>query len=131
MKLTEHSKHRIKNSAQLWDVPSEYYQPMYDYLVNGFEPGSFFTALLANNALDAIQASHPANTLVALKTLTGWIRYSFPLKSFGSYEHVKEWLAYSEDTRRQLLINKDLIYTAEDEVILILSGTKTTEPVLF
>lgn len=41
MKLSEHSRNRLLNSFSRWEVPQEYCQPVRDYLVNGWDPGSF------------------------------------------------------------------------------------------
>jgi hypothetical protein len=49
MNLTAHSRNRILKTFELWRVPKDFADPMYNYLVHGYEPGSFFTAVLAND----------------------------------------------------------------------------------
>ena len=129
MKLTAHSRNRMQESARQWSVPREYFEPISNYLVYGFEPGSFFTALLANDFFRAMQHSHPANSVPKLKHLTGWIESAVPFEAFGSYQKVTDWLRLTDDQRRALLIQRGLVYTEQQEIMLVLKGTKTYEPI--
>jgi hypothetical protein len=104
---------------------------MYNYLVYGYEPGSFFTAVLANDFCSAVQRSHPANTIEALKHLVGWMRDAMPVKSMGSYQAVKDWTKLEQEQRRSLLEWRGLIYSVEDEMMLVLQGERTQEPMLW
>jgi hypothetical protein len=130
MKLTAHSKNKLMESARLWSVPQEYFEPISNYLVYGFEPGSFFTALLANDFFRAMQHSHPANSVPELKHLTGWIESAVPFEAFGSYQKVTDWLRLTDDQRRALLIQRGLVYTEQQEIMLVLQDQKTHEPFL-
>ena len=130
MKLSEHSRNRLLGTFAQWSVPKDYADPMYNYLVHGFEPGSFFTAVLANDFSSAIQRSHPANTIEALKHLVGWMRDAVPVKAMGSYQAVKDWTGLDQEQRRSLLEWRGLIYSVEDEMMLVLQGERTVEPVL-
>jgi hypothetical protein len=130
MKLTAHSKNKLMESARLWSVPQEYFEPISNYLVHGFEPGSFFTALLANDFFGAMRSSHPGNSIPELKHLTGWIESAVPFEAFGSYQKVTNWLRLDADQRRVLLVQRGLVYTKEEEVMLVLQGAKTHEPFL-
>ena len=120
MKLSAHSKQRLQSTFNHWDVGLDYMGPMYEYLVNGFEPGSFFTALLANDFMSAAQRSHPGNTIPSLKKLAGWITQHMPKQAWGSYDEVKAWLALADHERREVLEEYRLIYTTKQEVMLIL-----------
>lgn len=131
MKLSEHSKNRLLHTFAEWKVPKDYADPMYNYLVYGFEPGSFFTAVLANDFCGAIQRSHPANTIEALKHLVGWMRDAVPVKAMGSYQAVKDWTSLEQEQRRALLEWRGLIYSVEDEMMLVLQGEQTVEPILW
>jgi Txe/YoeB family toxin of Txe-Axe toxin-antitoxin module len=130
MKLTAHSKNRLMESARQWSVPREYFEPISNYLVYGFEPGSFFTALLANDFFRAMQHSHPGNSIPELKHLTSWIESAAPFEAFGSYQKVTNWLRFDDEYRRALLVQRGLVYTVEEEVMLVLQGAKTHEPFL-
>ena len=131
MKLSEHSKNRLLHTFAQWSVPKDYADPMYNYLVYGFEPGSFFTAVLANDFCGAIQRSHPANTIEALKHLVGWMRDAVPVKAMGSYQAVKDWISLDPEQRRATLEWRGLIYSVEDEMMLVLQGERTVEPILW
>jgi hypothetical protein len=131
MKLSAHSKNRLMETFQLWAVPKEFADPMYNYLVYGYEPGSCFTAVLANDFAGAIQRSHPGNTIEAFKALTGWINDIVPLTAKGSYQAVGAWTNLEPAQRRAILERGRLVFTAEDEMMLVLAGEKTIEPVLW
>ena len=66
MNLTNLSKYKLYNSLKNYSVSKDYADPIYNYLVHGFNPGSFFTALLANDFMGAVSRSHPGNTIPAL-----------------------------------------------------------------
>jgi len=93
---------------------------MYNYLVHGFEPGSFFTAVLANDFAGAISRSHPAKTITALKALVGWMNDCMPADAYGSYTAVKEWCKLDDEYRRYTLEQHQLVYTTREETWKIL-----------
>jgi hypothetical protein len=71
MNLTPYSRNRILETFKTWRVDKEFADPMYNYLVLGFSPGSCFTSVLANDFLSAVSRSHPGNTIEAFKHLAG------------------------------------------------------------
>jgi hypothetical protein len=131
MKLTAHSRNQLLTTFTHWQVPKDYADPMFNYLVHGFEPGSFFTAVLANDFARAVQHSHPSNTITALKGLVGWIQSAMPECAYGSYQNVKNWLEMPPHIRREELVKYDLVFTAEDEIMKVLEGQPTHEPILW
>lgn len=128
MNLSEHSQNRLLHSFDLWDVPQEYCQPVRDYLVNGWDPGSFYTAVLANDFMDAVIRSHPGNQIDTLKRLAGWILNTMPDAAWGSYDRVRTWLDMSDEDRRTVLEQAQLIYTTQDEMWLVLKNEETVNP---
>ncbi len=130
MKFTKYNRNRLLNTFKEWRVDREFAEPMYNYLVFGYSPGSCFTAILANDFARAIQTSHPANTIPALKALVGWMQNYVPHCAKGSYDAVNAWGYMDSDERRKILEDLDLIYTEEEEVMLVLRNTYTQEPVL-
>ena len=120
MNLTVYSQNRLRGTFALWDVPKDFADPMYNYLVYGCQPGSFFSYALSNNFAKAILSSHPGNTIEALKHLVGWMRDSLPEETWGSYTKVDEWCDMTWDLRRPILERCGLIYTEKEEVWLIL-----------
>jgi hypothetical protein len=131
MKLTAHSRNRLLQTFARWDVPKEFAEPFYNYLVWGFRPGSCFEAVLANDFARAIQRSHPSNTVDAFKALVNWIADTVPEEAQGSYEKIKIWSSIDEEQRRNILEDCMLIYTSKQEVMLILQDEPTTEPALY
>jgi hypothetical protein len=128
MKLSDHSRNRLLHSFSLWDMPQEYSQHVYDYLVNGFHPGGFYTAVLANDFMSAVIRSHPGNQIDALKGLAGWIYNTMPTAAWGSYDRVQTWLNMSPEDRRVVLEQCDLIYDTKTEMWLVLKNEHTTNP---
>ena len=121
MKLTKYSKDKLYRSFDQYAVDKDYADPIYNYLVFGHEPGSFFTALLANDFMGAISHSHPANTISALKNLVIWIINELPEGViFGSREVVNTWLSITDAHRRAVLEHHKLIYSEFDEVVMVL-----------
>ncbi len=122
MKLSKHSEHRLRKSMKSmnhWRVDRDFANPMINYLVHGFEPGSFFMGWYANDAT-AILHSHPANTVEALKDLTKWMLNCMPPEARGSYEKVRMWMKLSDSERRKILVDSKLIYSEEEETWMIL-----------
>jgi hypothetical protein len=122
MIITVYSRERLYATLDKWDVPRDFADPMANYLVYGYEPGSCFTAVLANDFVGAIRSSHPSNTVEAFKALAGWLYSHVPPEAYGSYERVRAWLDLDADERRDILEHNQLIYTAREETWLALKG---------
>jgi hypothetical protein len=131
MKLSEYSRNRIYETFSKWDVPKDLADPMYNYLVYGWEPGSCFSSVLANDFASAIACSHPSNTINSFKSLVGWMRDIMPEEAHGSYEKVKCWSGIDTEQRRIILEYNGLIYTAKEETWLALKGDRLVEPILY
>lgn len=129
MNITKYSRNRFMETLNTWEVPREYADRMFEYFVHGFAPGSFFTAMLANDFACAIASSHPANSIVGLKNLVGWLRSTMTYgKAWGDYNTVKSWLAMSESERRDVLVEHGLVYSEQQEIMLALKNERTVEP---
>ena len=122
MNITHFSRDRLYRTFKQWDVPLDFADPMANYVVYGYEPGSCFTAVLANDFGAAMLSSHPSNSIEAFKTLVGWMRSYLPPRAYGSYERVRDWLDLDADERRAILEHNRLIYTAKEETWLALKG---------
>lgn len=131
MKLTKFSRDRMMLTATRWSVPRDYFDPLYNYLVYGFEPGSFWSAVLANDFMRAVQHSHPGNDIPALKSTVGWIRDNFPEEAYGDSNKVILWQDLESVQRRRILESKDMIYTEQEEIMLALQGKKSHEPMMY
>lgn len=115
MKLAKCSEDRFWATFELWRVPDELAEPIFNYLVHGWNPGSFYSAVLANDFGRAVQSSHPSNSIPALKTLVGWLRDHAPQASWGSWGNLQAWEQLSDAERRAQLEVKRLIYTEKEE----------------
>jgi hypothetical protein len=131
MNITKFSRDRMMLTATRWSVPRDYFDPMYNYLVHGFAPGSFWSAVLANDFMRAVQHSHPSNTIDALKHTVGWIRDNFPEEAYGDSNKVILWQDLESVQRRRILESKDMIYTEQEEIMLALQGKKSHEPMMY
>lgn len=131
MNITVYSRNRLYETFSKWDVPRDYADPVANYLIYGYEPGGFFTSVLANDFFAAISRSHPANTVEALKCLVGWINDCMPPEAFGSYDVVADWVSYSPAERRAILEQYGLIFTEQEEIMLTLRSESTIEPILY
>ena len=127
MNLSKYSKNKLMQTFQRWNVPEDFAEPFYNYLVFGWSPGSCFTSVLANDFVSAISRSHPSNTITAFKALVGWIRDTVPEEAVGSYEKVNAWCGINPEQRRIILEHTGLIFTSKEEVIKILKDEKVTE----
>ena len=128
MKLSEHSRNRLLHSFSRWEVPQEYCQPVRDYLVNGWDPGSFYTAVLANDLMSAVIRCHPSGRIAELGGLAGWVLNVMPDAAWGSLDQVRTWLNMSDEDRRTVLEQAQLIYTTQDEMWLVLKNEETVNP---
>jgi len=106
---------RIKNSFKDCNVCDEYAEPIINYLVYGFNPGAFFTAVIANDFAGAMSRSHPANQVQELKYLVHWMNNCMPRVSWGGYDIFYAWIDASEEYRRKILEDHKLIYTPHEE----------------
>ena len=132
MNLTNLSKYKLYKSMKTYHVDKEYADPIYNYLVHGYNPGSFFTSLLANDFMGAVARSHPANTIPALKNLVTWIVNELPNGiTHGSYDIVDSWTKMSSEERRVVLEQRRLVYTEQDEIVRILKGEEAVEPFFY
>ena len=131
MNISKYSKNRVMETFRHWNVPRDFAEPMYNYLVYGYYPGSCFTSVLANDFLGAIFRSHPSNTVDGFKKLAGWMTDNIPKQAQGSYGAVEDWIKLDDDERRIILEKHDLIYTSENESWMILKDEPIKEVVLY
>jgi len=128
MELALCSRNRMMDSFYDWEVPSEFADPIYCYLVHGWKPGSFFTAVLANDFVHAMGCSHPGNSFNALKSLANWIVNAMPKQAWGSYNAVNNWCDSTTDSqRREILERHCLIFSTKEEVWFILKNGVDTK----
>ena len=128
MKLTAHSKNKLLETLAQYEIPKEYADPIFNYLVHGYHPGDFWNSVFANDFMGAMARSHPANSVAALKKTVSWImNHLHNGTTHGSYEVVDAWLKKTEEERRAMLEHLGLIYTEQSEIVLILKDEPTHE----
>lgn len=120
MNISKFSKDRLKDSFEYWNVDAEYYDPMINYLVHGFSPGSFFFYVLCNDWANAMVRSHPSNQIANLKNLTKWLINVMPREAWGNHEIVDNWMTMIPEKRRRILEAHDLIFTEKEETWMAL-----------
>lgn len=126
MNITAYSLNRVMLSASRWTVAREYVDPLLNYLVHGYSPGSFWVAVLANDFMRAVQSSHPSNDMTELKNAVGWIQNTFPLESYGSYLTINAWCDLSALERRMILEAHNLVYSEQEEIMMTLKNVEMT-----
>ena len=132
MKLSAHSKNRILETFHQYEVPKEYADPIFNYLVYGMHPGGFWNSVFANDFMGAIARSHPANNIITLKNAVSWMMNHLTAgTTHGSYPVVEQWLKNTVEKRRGVLEALGLVYTEQSEIIMILKDIPTYEPMLY
>jgi hypothetical protein len=122
MNISVYSRNKLFRTFEAWDVPRDFSDSIANYLVYGWEPGSCFTAVLANDFYRAMESSHPVNSVEAFKNLVSWIRHHMPSQAYGDYSRVAVWIKASPEHRRAVLEQHELIYTAKQETWIALKG---------
>jgi hypothetical protein len=89
----------LNDSRYYWAEFSEDFKgSMERYLLNGYEPGGFTTAMLAHDMERALYNADTHNRTV-FYAIAMWIRDRVPPKAQGSYEAVTAW-CQDHDGRR-------------------------------
>ena len=80
-----------------------------NYLLHGLEPGSFYICAFAHKFGEMILHSHPSNTVTFLKELVFLVENILPNECCGSFATVENWMRMTDDTRRRILEDNDLV----------------------
>lgn len=112
-------------SVGRWEIPGEWAEIINRYVVYGISPGSFFTALLANDLLMAACKSHPANTWAAIICVCKWLLNEAPYACHGSYDAIDKWTSLPQAERRRICEVKQLILTEQEEMWEIMKKKQT------
>lgn len=123
MEITKHSHDRLKESARRYYVHGEHLNVLCSYLIHGYHPGSFWHSVLSNDLFSAVSHSHPSNNIVDIKNAVAWIINELPPVVYGDYLKVTNWCYCDDDFRRMVLESRRLIYTKEEETVLLLSSS--------
>jgi hypothetical protein len=95
-----------------WPVEFDHWdQEIYNYLIRGWQPGSFHTALFAGDLFGAAQHSHHFNQWEGIVQVAKWVLNVAPPESKGSYENIEKWCKLSDAERQTILLRCGLLYT--------------------
>lgn len=75
------------------EIPEGMHDAVVLYLVHGFPPGSFLTAVLENDLREAVRRGDVDNRR-ALAAYAIFFHDIFPATAWGSPENVTAWMAY-------------------------------------
>lgn len=94
---------------RIWaHVTMDCQEAIFNYLVHGWEPGGFLTAVLANDLYRAATVADIAN-VNNLAYVAKFIVYALPQASYGSYEQVETWCRLTDQEREAVLVAADLL----------------------
>ena len=99
---------------ELYPVNDEWRDEIHNYFIKGWPPGSFHTAVLANDLTGAVFKSHPMNEWKQIREFVKWVFANAPDGSWGSYENVDAWLKLSTATRRKICENIGWLVTEKE-----------------
>jgi hypothetical protein len=100
------------------EVPTDFREALWMYMVYGIEPGSFGMAVLKNNFCDAVCGAHRMLTADTFRDLAGWLVNYAPCQSWGDKERIEFWTNLTDVERRDIMIECRL----RPSVIDILKG---------
>jgi len=102
-------------------VPSEWQQELYNYIILGYHPGSFHTAMFENNLSRAVHTSHVANDWQSITGFMKWVMHIGPNECWGSRGKVQAWLELTKEQRRKICEEKRLVLTEKELMWEIMS----------
>ena len=93
------------------DVPDHAQEAIENYLMLGFHPGGFISAMLAGDLFTAAGSGDQANG-PRMQTIAKWIMHSAPHGSWGSYELIEKWVKDEDGIRTNFRTQKEKEYVA-------------------
>lgn len=110
---------QFKQTFNNYEFPEEMQEAFWNYLAYGWDPGSFGTAILRNNFMDAVARAHRHLTAECFRQMAVWFANVPPPMSFGTDAKIEAWKALTDDERRDIMIE----YGLRPSVIDVLMGT--------
>ena len=83
-------------------------EAIFNYLVYGWEPGGFLTAVMANDLYRAATVSDIAN-VNNLAYVAKFVVYALPQACYGNYDQIKNWLQLTDQAREEILVVAELL----------------------
>ena len=83
-------------------------EAIFNYLVYGWEPGGFLTAVMANDLYRAATVADVEN-IKRLAHVARFVVYALPHGCYGNYDQVKTWLRLTDQAREEILVAAQLL----------------------
>lgn len=96
------------------EMPVEWQHELNNYLLHGFEPGSFHMAVFSNNLFSATSLSHSSNQWIWIQAFMYFLYHYAPPQSWGSREVVCKWIQLTPAKRFEICHNHGLTMTDEE-----------------
>lgn len=99
------------------EIPPHTQEAIENYLIRGYEPGGFVTAVLCNDLFSATGKADHVNR-ANLWCIVTWIANNAPSASFGDYERMRNWLDDRDGCRTafaETITKKAMWETLKDE----------------
>lgn len=94
---------------RIWaPITMECQEVIFRYLVYGWEPGGFLTAVLANDLYRAATVADIAN-VDHLAYVAKFVVYALPQACYGNYDQIKNWLQLTDQAREEILVAAQLL----------------------
>lgn len=109
-------RHMTLEHSRTWgNVHEDCRDAIFNYLVHGYEPGGFLTAVLCNDLYRAATVCDFENAK-RLTEVARFIIHALPLACYGNRERMAEWMKLSEREREEILIELRLLPTLFDVI---------------
>lgn len=86
-----------------YQIPEHTRESLVNYLMRGWEPGGFVTAMLAMDMERAVYAADFVNG-PNMQQIARWIIEYCPRESWGSYDQVTNWIENKDLCRSQFVV---------------------------
>lgn len=89
-------------------IPDAIQEGLWNYMAYGLQPGGFMTAVLENDFFSAMMRADHSWSGTSFKHLAKWIDQYMPYYMRGSEEAMAEWMARTDEDRRDIMISLNL-----------------------
>lgn len=93
-KFFEFSTHEYSRDC----VPEHAQESIENYLIYGYDPGGFMSAMFAGNLFCAASSADQANG-PSMQGIANWIMHSAPVGSYGNRQNVRDWIQDKDGIR--------------------------------
>ena len=105
-------------------VPENWKDELKNYIIHGFEPGSFHRNLYSNNLAGATTTSDSFNEWNWIQLFMDFLLQHAPVTCWGSKEKVERWLKMDKGVRYMVCQQYDLLLTPAEATWNILETSE-------